>query len=349
MKKILFRLLGMLVLGRNKRIDVFRIIADLLDAGFSLEAALDVTARVAREQGHDLRAWILNRWRRALLADRCAEEISQWVPPLEAMIIRAYGRIEADFLFAAAARISELRGRQADAVRKATAMPLFLAAGLVVLLWAAGGHFIPVLESVVPLEHWSQTATLFRTVSTWLYGEPWLFGAISLGTISILSVITVVWTGPGRTLLDRIAPFSLYRTLSGSAFLFAALEFLRAGVDLNDRTFNELRHAASPYARHRIGAIQGLMSRGAGLGQSMLLAGHGFPDPSLVPVVAALDGSPGWERKLAKFVDRWVERSEDLLKTRAAVLNAVLLLVVTAVMAAGIDAMFSILEQTARL
>ena len=91
------------------------------------------------------------------------------------------------------------------------------------------------------------------------------------------------------------------------------------------------------------------MARGAGLGQSMILAGHGFPDPSLVPVVAALDGSPGWEHKLSKFVDRWVERSEDLLRTRAAVLNAVLLLLVTAVMAAGIDAMFSILEQTARL
>ena len=32
----------------------------------------------------------------------------------------------------------------------------------------------------------------------------------------------------GRTLLDRIAPFSLYRTLTGSAFLFVVMEFLAA-------------------------------------------------------------------------------------------------------------------------
>ena len=111
----------------------------------------------------------------------------------------------------------------------------------------------------------------------------------------------VAWTGPGRTVLDRIAPFSLYRTLTGSAFLFVTMEFLAAGIDVNDRTFEALKRAASPYARHRIAAIQGHMARGVGLGRSMVLAGHGFPDPSLVPVVAALDGAPGWERKLARF------------------------------------------------
>ena len=89
------------------------------------------------------------------------------------------------------------------------------------------------------------------------------------------------------------------------------------------------------------------MARGSGLGRSMVLAGHGFPDPSLVPVVAALDGAPGWERKLARFVERWVERSEALLRARAAALNGALLIVAAVVMGSGIDAMFSILEQAA--
>ncbi len=98
----------------------------------------------------------------------------------------------------------------------------------------------------------------------------------------------------------------------------------------------------------RIGAIQRGMARGAGLGRAMALAGHGFPDPALVPVAAALDGAPGWEDKLARFVERWVGRSEDLLKSRAAALNGALLIVVTLAMAAGIDAMFSVLQQAGR-
>ena len=135
---------------------------------------------------------------------------------------------------------------------------------------------------------------------------------------------------------------------AGSAFLFVALEFLAAGLDLNDRAFEDLKRHASPYARHRIGAIQRGMARGAGLGRAMALAGHGFPDPALVPVAAALDGAPGWEDKLARFVERWVGRSEDLLKSRAAALNGALLIVVTLAMAAGIDAMFSVLQQAGR-
>ena len=59
-------------------------------------------------------------------------------------------------------------------------------------------------------------------------------------------------------------------------------------------------------------------------------------------------GVPGWEVKLGRFVARWMSRSEDLLRTRAAGLNAVLLILVTAIVAAGLDAMFSILQQAGR-
>ena len=336
-----------LILGRKARIDCFRTIADLLEAGFPLERALDVTARALRDQGRSLHARVLRRWRHALTEDRFAEAVGRWLPASEAMIFEAYGRVEAGVLFAAAARVVELRDRQMTAVWKATAMPLVLAAGLVVLLWAAGGHFVPVLETVSPPERWGAGARLFRAASAWLYANPLTFLAILAATSAVLAAAMLVWTGPGRSALDRVAPFSLYRTVTGSAFLFVALEFVRAGVDLNDRAFEALKRPASPYARHRIGAVQYFMARGAGLGRSMVLAGHGFPDPSLVPVVAALDGVPGWERKLARFVERWIARSEDLLKTRAAALNGALLIAAAAVMAAGIDAMFSVLGQAA--
>ena len=333
-------------MGRKARVDCFQTVADLLDAGFELERALDVTAQALAGRG--ARSRLIASWRAALPQGRFAEAMAGSVPAAEAMIFEAYGRVDAGRLFAAAARVAELRERQMAAVRKALAMPLLLAVALVAMLWAAGGWFVPVLESVVPPERWGPAAGVFRAVSVWLYGSPHLFvlfsGALALpGTLAMLW-----WTGPGRTALDRIAPFSLYRTVTGSAFLFVVLEFLGAGLDLNDRAFDDLKRRAGCYARHRIGAIQRQMVRGAGLGRAMALAGHGFPDPSLVPVVAALDGVPGWEAKLSRFVERWVNRSEDLLKTRAAGLNAALLVIVTVAVAAGIDAMFSILQQAGR-
>ena len=347
MRGLARRLSGALALGGRARVDVFRMIADLLEAGFSLERALEVSAQAAKDQGQTARARLLRSWRRALLEDRFAESAAGALPASEAMIFHAYGRVDAAMLFAAAARVAEMRDRQLAAVWKALAMPLLLAVGLVVLLWAAGGYFIPVIETVSPPEQWSEGARLFRSVSTWLYGNTLVLAGSVAGVVALTTAAMVAWTGPGRVLLDRVAPFSLYRTITGSAFLFVVMEFLAAGIDVNDRAFEALKRAASPYARHRIAAIQRFMALGTGLGRSMVLAGHGFPDPSLVPVVAALDGAPGWERKLARFVERWVGRSEALLRARAAALNGVLLVLATGVMASGIDAMFSILEMAA--
>ena len=347
MNGVLQRLGVALVLGRKARADCFRMIADLLDAGFSLERALEIAAQAAADQGQRARARLLGSWRRALLEDRFADAVAGCLPASEAMIFHAYGRVDAGVLFAAAARVGDMRERQLNAVWKALAMPLVLAVGLVLLLWAAGGYFIPVIETVSPPEQWGQGARLFRSASTWLFANPLVFGGTLAGLTAATAAAMVAWTGPGRVVLDRIAPFSLYRTLTGSAFLFVVMEFLAAGIDVNDRAFEALKRSASPYARHRIASIQGFMARGAGLGRSMVLAGHGFPDPSLVAVVAALDGVPGWELKLARFVERWVGRSEALLRTRAAALNGALLIVAAGVMGSGIDAMFSILEQAA--
>ena len=347
MSRLVHRLAAALVLGRKARVDVFRMIADLLEAEFSLERALEIAARTAKDQGQAGRARLLGAWRRALLEDRFADALAGSLPASEAMIFHAYGRVEAGVLFAAAARVAEMRDRQLSAVWKALAMPVVLAVGLVLLLWAAGGYFIPVIETVSPPEQWSWGARLFGSVSVWLHGNPLTVAGTLTGIAVLTGAAMAAWTGPGRTLLDRIAPFSLYRTLAGSAFLFVVMEFLAAGIDVNDRAFEALKRPASPYTRHRIAAIQQFMARGFGLGRSMVLAGHGFPDPSLVPVVAALDGAAGWERKLARFVERWVGRSEELLRARAAVLNGALLIVAALVMGSGIDAMFSILEQAA--
>ena len=188
---------GALVLGGKARVDVFRMIADLLEAGFSLERALEVAAQAAKDQGQGARARLLRSWRRALLEDRFAESAAGALPASEAMIFHAYGRVDAAMLFAAAARVAEMRDRQLAAVWKALAMPLVLAVGLVVLLWAAGGHFIPVIETVSPPEQWSEGARLFRSVSTWLYGNTPVFA----GTAALSrrwSRQRRWWPGPGR-------------------------------------------------------------------------------------------------------------------------------------------------------
>ena len=340
----MIRLLGALALPRSARIDAYRTIAGLLEAGRDLESALLAAARSARGQGQRLRALALERWRRALRDGRFAEAVSAWVPASEAMVLHGYGGPNALALFAAAARVAELRERQAAAVAKALAMPSLLALAVVALLWAAGGHFVPVLETISPPESWTAHAQVFRGVSVWLYANPGTFLAAAAALAAALTAATLLWTGPGRTALDRLPPFNLYRMLVGSAFLFVVLEFPKAGIDLNDRTFETLRRNAAPYARHRIRAIQRGMRAGMGIGRAMVAAGHNFPDPALVHYIAALEEDRTWAEKTADFVDRWVARSDRTMRGRAAALNALLLCLVTLVTGVAMDSMFRILD-----
>lgn len=333
-----------IALGTRARVDTWKMLAHLLDAGLSLERALGIGVETADAQGQQLRAWLLKRWRRALLANDFTAELARWVPASEAMIFSGYGTIRAELLFAAAARVAEVRARQLGVVFRALALPVLLAVMIVLILWGAGREFIPVMERISPREGWEFTTRLLGDASTWVYEDIGILVASIAACLAGLAAVMLLWVGPGRATLDRFPPFSIYRTLTGSAFIFVATEFLRAGVDLNDRAFEILKAPAATYARHRIGAIQRGMAAGKGLGAAMSEAGHGFPDPSLVPVVRALDGTTHWEEKLADFVAAWVERSETSLRAGAMVLNGALMILVTVIAAVAVDGMYGMMS-----
>ncbi len=335
-------------LSRRARIDLYATLADLLDADFSIEAALEVAIQTARDQGRNQEAWIIRHWRDALVRGAFAAEVACWIPASEAMIFMAYGEVDAAHLFAGAARVADLRQRQTAAVTAALALPALLIGSVLFMLWGAGGWFIPVFQEILPDDRWPPLGAVFRDVSLWLFAFPHVLIGSAILAALVLRQVLLRWKGPGRSFLDRIAPFSIYRTIVGSAFLFVLLEYLRAGVDLNDATFARLEKATSPYTRHRIETIRTIMASGRGMGRAMMLSGHGFPDPALIPVVAALDDIPRWEIKLARFVDRWVLRSEATMKARAALLNMILTLAVTVIIGAMIQTLFSIMDAASK-
>ena len=328
----------------SSRVEIWNMLNDLMEADLDIETAMKVTIRTYRDQGQSLRPWVLGKWRRALLDGRFPEEVALWVPATEAMVIAGYGRVDALRLFGAAARIAEARGKQKSALWAALGMPAALAAGILISLWLAGGQFIPVMAEIAPPSRWELWTRLFAEAALWVHGNDVALGIWIAAATVALAFVTLNWTGPGRALADNAPPFSLYRTIAGAAFLFVAIEFLRAGVDLNERTFGQLKASASRYTRSRIAAIERRMRDGAGLGASMVESRQGFPDPSLIAVVAALDGTEGWEERLSGFVARWTARSEELLKRRAGFLNAVLMTAAAVMMGVAIKGMFGMMS-----
>ncbi len=343
------RVRRLLAVRTEARIDIWYLLHDLLQGGLGLREALGVVMQAkARET---VRVRMLRDWQTALASggDEFAVELSRWVPPSEAMVFYGLGRARAEALFLAAARVAEMRSKQMRAVMNSLFMPSVIFFGCVGMTWFMGYEVIPALLEVSDRSRWDIWSRSLAWVSEGFYANDLEIGVLFLLFLAAFRLAVLRWTGRGRAFADRIPPFSLYRTLSGSGFLFVCVEFLRAGVDLNRDTFLQFERGASPYVRSRMRRVRELMlNEGLGFGAALAASRQGFPDETLVAVAGAMDGRADWEETLAGFVERWVERSEALMRMRAAVLNAVLLGVGTAQMILIMWVSFDISSQVER-
>lgn len=320
-----------LAAGTGARIDIWYLLHDLLRGGLEMPQALGAVMKAKSRETFRVR--MLRDWQAALAGggDAFAMEVSRWVPASEAMIFYGLGRARAEVLFLAAARVAEMRSRQVRAVLSALFLPGVIFVGCVGMTWWMGAEVMPELRQVSDASRWDVFSQAMAWASEGLYANDLEVALLFLLLVAALWLLVLRWTGRGRVLADRFAPFSLYKVLSGSGFLFVCVEFLRMGVDLNRDVFDRLERGASPYVRSRMRAVRaGMLNEGLGFGAALDAAGQGFPDETLVAVASAMEGRADWEETLAGFVERWVERTEATMRMRTAVLNIVLMGVGTA-------------------
>ena len=316
-----------LVAARTQgRVAIWNIMRRTLEAGFSVREAIEVAIEAAPRA--KARRFMLRRWQVAYADGNRAfiAEVARWVPASEGMIFSALREGNAGELFGAAARVARVRQVQLRAVKGAVVQPSVVLAMTLALVWWAGGELLPRFRGLSDPDRWTSGAKAGYAISTIVHEYDIALGAALAAALIGVWIAVLRWTGPGRRKLDDFVPFSLYRVVSGTAFLLMVLELLKLGVDLNARTWRRLSAGASPYVRSRMDAIQSQMEFGGmGFGRALRAAGTGFPDYELAATAAALDGREGWHEEMAGFLVRWVEESEESMKAAAAVVNMFLL------------------------
>lgn len=328
------------------RVNLWNLLADLLGNSFGLREALELA--LAANRRNLLLRLVLRRWQFAHAGgmDPFVAELGRWAPASETLIFYGTGRVRPEDLFRAAARVAEIRARQMRAIGAALVIPSLIFGFVLWMVWYLGGYLMPAMRESTDPAAWPAWVHATDAFATAFYRYDWAFGAALLLAVAVVWVLVLRWTGRGRRTLDLVAPFSLYRIVSGSAFFLVVLEFLRLRVDLTERTWERLSMGASPYVRSRIRAVQVRMVRGGmGFGRALEAAGTGFPDETLVTVAAALDGRPDWEEQLRGFTDRWIERSGAVMAAAAMALNAVLMVVSTLVTLVMLSMVFEVFSQ----
>lgn len=312
--------------GTRGRIAIWRTMRRTLESGFGIREALESAIEAApKSRG---RRYMIGRWQHAYAdgPQAFAAEVGRWVPASEGLMFGALGQGKAQELFAAAARVAEIRNVQVKAVRSALLWPGVILLATLGVVWWAAAELLPRFRGFSDPEKWTTIAKIGYAVSRGVYQFDLALAIALPALLAGLWIAVLRWTGPGRRWLDDYAPFSFYRVISGTAFLLMVLELMKAGVDLNEAMWRRLGQRASPYVRSRMEAIQERMVHGGmGFGRAMSAAGTGFPDYEVVAMAAALDGREGWHEEMGGFLDLWARDSEDAIRAVAMALTVAMM------------------------
>ncbi|WP_175885505.1 type II secretion system F family protein [Burkholderia sp. BCC0044] len=307
--------------GAKKRIHFYGHLSMMLENRIMLIDALREMYDVASNEGRNPGAGY------AIILDSCQTAVSQgntlaeglapWISANEAAVIAA-GEQAGDMrsAFQDAVAMIEAGAKIRTAVVGASIYPVVLLVMLCVLLHIVASDLVPKLSAVSNPENWSGAAYFLYLIGTFVndYG---LYAAA--GTVVLLLAIGLslpLLRGRVRTVLDRLPPWSIYRTIHGAIFMLNVSLLVRSGMMLQSAL--ELLHerAGSRWLRDRIEATLDNIAVGAGFGDALYDTGYEFPDREAIGYLRLLSRLQGFDQSMAKFARHWLD--ETIVKVQAA-------------------------------
>jgi type II secretory pathway component PulF len=228
--------------------------------------------------------------------------------------------------FEDATRVADAKGSMFKAMG-AMLYPLVLIAMTVVLFWIISFKLVPALKSAADPKYWGGFAKALYYISEFTTGAGLPFAVAIVLAVLYFAYSLPRLTGSLRNRLDKLPGYATYRLMQGSIFLLNIAVLIRNGVKLHDALV-KLRDSASPYLGERIdGAITG-STGGKTLGESLLIAGHDFPDRHAIRLIKGFGTGEGFEINLSRYATKWIDQCVKGVTRTFILLGTVVLLLV---------------------
>lgn len=321
----------------RQRVRVYKQLADMLAKNVQIADLLQELYDRASQRGkrpNEAAALMFDAWRHGVKrGSGLADAMGEWIPPTDQMIILA-GEESGNLPGALRSLI-----RVTDAARKIKSAatfgmlyPIGLMLAMVAYLWMFGTQVVPQFTSMFPISKFSPTARSFFTFAqTTVAWGPWIACAIVAGIVGITYSMSRL-TGPVRIVLDRLPPYSTYRLIVGTGFLFALAEMLNANVRVK-KALCDISDLSTPYLQERLDAYITAVSAGAHVGDALLSSGFNFPDKEIVEdlnLYAKFGGN--MTDALNSVSDTWITEGVARVEAQIGVLKSLAMLLVIALL-----------------
>lgn len=257
--------------GAKMRLGLYEKIASYLGTGVDLDNAMEEMAEayVHFDKG-DVRAKVL-RELRASLADGMsfANAMAVWSPPAEVMLIKS-GEVNGDLggAMANATLATTATNRMVTAIIGQLSYPLVLLLVLISMMYVFSIQAVPQLAETMDPKLWPSFSMGLYYISI-AVNKYWMHALIAFVIMGILVKRSLPKpAGKYRHLLDKIPPYSIYKSYHGSLFLVSLSALMGTGIDVY-KALEELKVLSSGYLKSHINKMQSKLMNGSNIGEAL--------------------------------------------------------------------------------
>lgn len=247
----------------------------------------------------------------AALADnrpghRIEDVLRRWLPSNEAALLHTGLRTGA---LESSLEQAIVTARTFAVIRSATlqciAYPLFFLALMAGIVGTFSSEVMPVLLKIVPESRLTGPLAFMHGLSLVVNTYGLLILLSGVAVMALIAWSLPDYTAGGRRFLDKLPPWSVYRTLQGAAFLTNMGSLMKAQVNQAESLLI-LQGFASPWLQQRIAATRRELAGGASFGEALSRTGYGFPSEDAIAHIRLLVIGDGAAEALARFGEWWI-------------------------------------------
>ncbi len=250
--------------------------------------------------------------------------------------------------FARAAKLLEKRRLLHGCIARELSYPLALMLAVCAFLATIAIVLVPKLAALSNPAAWKGGACLLYTVSCFIASWKGLALGLFIVLCAALSLWSLPrWTGRVRSLADHVPPWSVYRLLTGTSWLYATAMLLsQREVRLSEAAAFILdQDSATPYLSSHLAKVAEADSRGCTLGEALCQARDRWPDRQLASDLAIYSALPDFRSMLADLAEDMLQEGMERIQRTARTAGSLAMILVTLAICLVVSGLFGIQEE----
>lgn len=337
------RRLAPIMFGKKDRKEFYKDLTSLLKAKLGFDEAIKEMVQFMPTK----RVILLDIHKRLGAGRDPASAMEGWVPSEERMLLKAAersGHIE-NVIAMLDILVSTLETSEkiSKAILEAIGQPaMIFYSSLAIFVYISKSVIGKMVQSLHINVDMLQPSTRFYYEIFSFIGKPYGWTSVSILSVAlpILAVFSVNKSFPGRRLLNNIPPWSIYRLVVGSGFLYSLSSMLKAGMN-QKIALMEIKKQTTGWLRARVQSALSNLEKTGRISTALEADGYDFPDKKVIARLKLREMRGSLGEALEEFSNDWSTEGEETVKKQARILNTVAMIavgVLTLFMATGLQA-----------